>query len=84
MGWWNTNPVAAADIEFAATTDDHLWGDGPADIMDTALDEIRERFRMSMGREPLMSEILAGVKFCTCGFSEFPEFIVSDVEDAPR
>ena len=84
MGWWNTNPVAAAYIEFAATTDDHLWGDGPADIMDTALDEIREQFRMSMGREPLMSEILAGVKFCTCGFSEFPEFIVSEVEDAPR
>lgn len=70
MGWWETDPVQAAKVELVAGAD-HFWGDGPADILDAALEEIREQFRMSVGREPLISEILAGVRFCTCGFEEF-------------
>lgn len=65
MGWWKAHPVTASiaglSPEFENT--EHLWGDGPADTMDIAIEEIREQFRLSIGREPMLSELLAGVRF---------------------
>jgi hypothetical protein len=65
MGWWKAHPVNASLAELQPGFEDteHLWGDGPADIMDTAIEEIREQFRLSIGREPMLSELLAGVRF---------------------
>lgn len=65
MGWWKAHPVDASLAELHPGFEDaeHLWGDGPADIMDTAVEEIREQFRLSIGREPMLSELLAGVRF---------------------
>ncbi len=65
MGWWTAHPVDASLAELSPGSEDtgHVWGDGPADIMDTAIEEIREQFRFSVGREPMLSEILAGVMF---------------------
>jgi len=60
MGWWNSSREG---VSLQPEDDGHYWGDGPADIMDTAIEEIREHFRMAWDREPMLSEILAGVKF---------------------
>jgi len=60
MGWWNSSPEGAS---LQSEDDGHYWGDGPADVMDAAIEEIREQFRLSMGREPMLSELLAGVRF---------------------
>lgn len=67
MGWWKAHPENATLAELSPGFEDTetLWGDGPADIMDTAIDGIREEFRKHMGREPMVSELLAGVRFYT-------------------
>lgn len=64
MGWWNT---ASNGSMFEGIHDpNHYWGDGPADIMDEALSEIRVQFKDAFGREPTLSELLAGVRFSAC------------------
>jgi hypothetical protein len=67
MGWWNSSPEGAS---LQSKDNGHYWGDGPADIMDTAIEEIREQFRLSMGREPMLSELLAGLRFSASVFDE--------------
>jgi hypothetical protein len=69
MGWWNSGKDGSS-LEFRS--DNHYWGDGPADVMDAALDNIRQQFRSEWGREPSLSELLAGVKF-SAGIMELSE-----------
>lgn len=42
-----------------------VWGDGPADVVDEAIDRIRELFLEEWGRYPTQAEIVAGIKFST-------------------
>lgn len=60
MGYWNSSREGTSLV-----TEDtgYIWGDGPADIMTTAIDQIRKRFREDVGREPTMGEIRAGLEF---------------------
>lgn len=39
-----------------------LWGDGPADIMDDALEGIERQFVRAFGRKPTMHELAAGFR----------------------
>lgn len=49
MGWWQ-NPG------------EPVWGDGPADIFDTALDEIVSEFVGEWDRKPTADEIRTGLE----------------------
>lgn len=59
MGWWHQDTEGRS---FAAGSNLY-WGDGPADIVDQALDRIRAQFREDLGREPTIREIRAGLEF---------------------
>ena len=61
MGWWTQNEegVSFATAEGA----EMIWGDGPADIMANAVDEIVAEFQAHTSRAPTKAEIAAGLKF---------------------
>lgn len=50
MGWWRQSKGL-------------VWGDGPADAMDDALDAIKKQFLKEFGRLPSKVEIRAGLEF---------------------
>lgn len=56
MGWWKQ-----------AT--DAVWGDGPADIFDTAIAEIVSEFEAEWDRKPTRDEIRAGLEFSLSAFN---------------
>ena len=59
MGYWEQD---AEGHSFVRGT--HLiWGDAPADIMGTALDEIVAVFKRDVGRLPTETEVKAGLLF---------------------
>lgn len=60
MGWWNASPEGYS-LQLEPTG--LLWGDGPADIMDDALNRIGSQFREQFGRGPSAGELMAGLKF---------------------
>lgn len=64
MGWWNARRDGAS-LQLEETG--LLWGDGPANVIDNAVDEIREQFRIEAGREPLVGELRAGLEFSLMG-----------------
>lgn len=59
MGYWNTTPDGGS----FATDSELVWGDEPADIMDSALAEIIEVFDDAMSRKPTIEELRAGLEF---------------------
>jgi len=61
MGYWSTNSQghSFADDEGG----DMMWGDAPADAVDTALTEIIKAFRSDLGRAPSLEELKAGLLF---------------------
>jgi hypothetical protein len=64
MGWWN----ATRDGKSLQNEPTGLvWGDGPADILDDAISRIRHLFRESMGREPFIGELRAGLESALLG-----------------
>jgi hypothetical protein len=86
MGWWGQSTDGTS---FAG--EDLVWGDGPADIVDNALDKIAEEFRANWGRDPWREEILSGVNFSArVRFKSLEEatlvaeFDVSQLSDAER
>lgn len=65
MGWWTSNQEGNS---FAPVRDRHpntviLWGDGPADLMGAAIQQIDAEFENEWGRKPTVDELVAGVKF---------------------
>ena len=60
MGWWQITPTGANEGTKATGL---VWGDGPADVMDDALDTIVDKFLDEWGREPSMEELKAGLRF---------------------
>lgn len=58
MGWWSSGEDGAS---FANS--ELIWGDGPADIMDNALDKIVKEFQEDWQRKPTRKELIAGLLF---------------------
>jgi hypothetical protein len=74
MGWWNSG----ADGSSLHEEDTGLsWGDGPADTMDEAIEQIVEEFLSTWGRKPLRAEIEAGLRFSLSVYDD------TDVARAP-
>jgi hypothetical protein len=47
-----------------ADANDHpMWGDGPADTFDRAIDLISAEFEQALGRRPTLAELRAGLEF---------------------
>jgi hypothetical protein len=57
MGWWS---IVDGD-------NSNLWGDGPADILDEALDSIVAQFMNAVDRKPTKREMLYGFKMALSG-----------------
>lgn len=62
MGWWSTNKDG---VSFATNDEgaEMFWGDGPADAIDGALDEIDRQFKETWKRSPTADELMAGFRF---------------------
>jgi hypothetical protein len=60
MGWWNSK-ANGASLQQRDTG--LLWGDGPADYMDAALDNIVKLFWSENLRPPTKAELKAGLLF---------------------
>ena len=50
MGWWKSEDGAC-------------WGDGPADVIDEALDKVETLFLKSHCRKPTQEELRIGFEF---------------------
>lgn len=59
MGWWGANEGGDSLQPNGSLT----WGDGPADIIDNALDEIDKEFEQAWGRKPTLAELQSGLLF---------------------
>lgn len=64
MGWWQATEGGAS---LALEDTGLLWGDGPADVLDRAIDEIVVEFEQAQGRKPTNDELLAGLRFSLGG-----------------
>jgi hypothetical protein len=60
MGWWNSAPGGESLMPYETGL---MWGDGPADIMDRAIEEIAVAFKRDLGRPPTLDELVAGLRF---------------------
>ncbi len=71
MGYWNTGRDGASfvlDLHQDGTP--MTWGDAPADVMDTALQEIIGVFKEDLGRAPSLEELIAGLRFSAGGLQD--------------
>lgn len=63
MGWWQIDKHGVrADGATGA-----IWGDEIADLMDHAVDQIREIYAREFGREPAEAEFEYGLRFSLHG-----------------
>lgn len=60
MGWWNAGRDGSSLHEKPTGL---IWGDGPADIIDQAIDEIISVFRRDWNRDPTLQEMKSGILF---------------------
>lgn len=74
MGWWRANVNGGidwnGDTRFEDPNNHPVWGDGPADILDAALQKIVDEFNREWGRPPTLAELEAGFKFSTSIYEE--------------
>jgi hypothetical protein len=74
MGWWNAGKYGGiAEMQGPrdnASERDEFWGDGPADILDGALDQIEQEFQEVWGRKPYISELRQGLEFSLGRYDE--------------
>lgn len=61
MGWW----LSSENGNSFASEKDAIgwWGDGPADAIDAALDDIYRQFDECLGRKPTKQELVSGFMF---------------------
>lgn len=64
VGWWSQNEEGHSFAE-ADSGEEMLWGDGPADAIDNAIDQIKIEFVRDHGRLPTGAELMAGLTFST-------------------
>lgn len=64
MGWWHQ------DEEGHSFSGEMLWGDGVADVMDSAIAAITEEFEKDQLRRPTKDELRAGLEFSLGGIKE--------------
>lgn len=70
MGWWKgLSPLSA----LAGEESENVWGDGPADILDKAIDDIATEFEEYFERRPTKDEIRSGIEFALSGYDETGE-----------
>lgn len=67
MGWWNQDAEGHSLIPEETGL---VWGDGPADVMGAALDEIVALFEAVVGRKPTMDELKGGLLFSARSYLE--------------
>jgi hypothetical protein len=69
MGWWTQNQQGHS---FAQNEEgpEMVWGDGPADTLDSALRQITNEFQQAQGRNPTPEELHAGLEFSLGGPEE--------------
>lgn len=70
MGWWVQDSKGHSLLE---PDGDLFWGDGPADIIDAALDAIDEEFVRRHGRKATFEELRAGFMFSARVHNDLPE-----------
>jgi len=61
MGWWSQDEQGHSFAQ-AEGPEEMMWGDGPADILDNAIDQIIKEFERDHDRRPTRQELLAGMK----------------------
>lgn len=67
MGWWVQNKEGHSFAVDDDATQVMIWGDGPADAMDNAIDLIVKEFERYEGRRPTKDEMRAGLEFSLGG-----------------
>jgi hypothetical protein len=67
MGWWRAGEDGSS---LHAKETGLVWGDGPADIMDDAIDKIVAEFMESYSRKPTRTELQAGLLFSLGAYEE--------------
>jgi hypothetical protein len=78
MGWWNTSRDGTSfALDLHKDGSPMIWGDGPSDLIDAAVQEIIAMFREDLGRAPSLEELIAGLKFSALGLEE------GELADAP-
>lgn len=65
MGWWEQDEEGRSLSGHDRDPEPYYWGDGPADIIDNALWQIKAQFVRDLGRLPSIGEIMAGITFST-------------------
>jgi hypothetical protein len=67
MGWWRAGKDGSS---LHREETGLVWGDGPADIMDDAIDKIVAEFQRDYGRKPSRDELTAGLLFSLGAYEE--------------
>lgn len=77
MGWWKINEIEDNEntgLYNALPNEDKAGneysGDGPADIMDNAIELIITEYNKTWGRAPTRNEIIASFEFSLCDYGE--------------
>lgn len=82
MGWWRAGSDGSS---LHAEETGLVWGDGPADILDDAIDKISAEFRAAYDRSPSRAELEAGLLFSLGAYEEpertEPDAVVPEGED---
>lgn len=74
MGYWEMNKSVAELMGDSVNAEvESVWGDGPADIMGEAIDEIVKEFEEDYGRVPTKTEIVKGLLFSLLAMDELPD-----------
>lgn len=68
MGWWKQSRKGASLSEGGGE-----WGDGPADVISAAVDEVVKEFVRDLGRKPSRVELRAGLEFHIRAQDDLPE-----------
>jgi len=66
MGWWEQDE----DGNSFAIGSGMIWGDGPADTMDDAIEQIVAQFIEEAGRKPTVAELKGGLLFSLGAYEE--------------
>lgn len=74
MGWWEQDAEGNSLVVTGLPDEKKLlWGDGPADVIDSALAQVKIEFLKDLGRMPSRAEIVAGIAFSTRVMDELAE-----------
>jgi hypothetical protein len=81
MGWWRAGKDGSS---LHAEDTGLVWGDGPADILDDAIEAIVAEFTGAYGRKPTQEELKAGLLFSLSIYDENMERLPDDFRLVPE